>query len=133
VRWLIAILVVALVGVGALLLSRGERNSHSPRLVSPAHPPPPESSLNAAGAPSGGVTPPDPRRISLALDAGSLRSLPDEQRRFLQIRAAVRENRLSDMRDLARDYLRDYPHGVLRAQVESYTGVHPRPSGPDAQ
>jgi hypothetical protein len=124
VRRLIAILVVVLLGAGALLLSRSQKRTALE---------PTEARSPEPGASSPPSTPPDPGRISRELDAGSLRSLHDEERRFLEIREAVRENRLSDMRDLARDYLRDYPHGVLRAQVESYSGVHPRPSGPDAQ
>ena len=113
-RRLIAILVVALLGGGALLLSRSK-----PRPPAPVAAPTiatPTIAAPTVAAPSARPSVP-----------------PDEERRFLEIREAVRENRLSDMRDLASDYLRDYPHGVLRAQVESYSGVHPRPSGPDAQ
>jgi hypothetical protein len=118
VRWLIAILVVVLVGAAALLLSRGERSAE-------------RSDRAPASAP---VEPPAPIATPI-VEATRARPTapPDEQRRFLEMREAVRENRLSDMRDLARDYLRDYPHGVLRAEVESYSGVHTRPSGPDAQ
>jgi hypothetical protein len=118
VRWLIAIVVVVLLGAAALLLSRGERSAERADRTPTSTP----------------IAPPAPiARPTVDATRARPAAPPDEEQRFLQMREAVRENRVSDMRDLARDHLRDYPHGVLRAEVESYSGVHPRPSGPDAQ
>jgi hypothetical protein len=57
----------------------------------------------------------------------------DEERRWLVIRALVRLDRLGDARAAARDYLRRHPEGRLRSDVERYTGVRLRPTGPDAE
>ena len=116
-RWLlIAIAVAALLGAGFVWLSRDER-AETPKASAPRE---------AVRSQSAIAPVEEPVREQVVVPA-------DEQRRFTEIRQAVRDNRIGEARELAREYLQAYPHGVLRADVESYTGVRLRPSGPDAQ
>jgi hypothetical protein len=54
-----------------------------------------------------------------------------EERAALKIDALVNAGRIGSARDFAEQYLRRYPSGQYGRHVESLTGVHPRPTGPE--
>ena len=76
----------------------------------------------------------NPEQAIVLIDAAD-RAHPDsaltEERAALKIDALVHAGRIGPARDAAEQYLRRYPSGQYARHVETLTGVHPRPLGPE--
>jgi hypothetical protein len=104
----------------------------------PAPSAPPPAPVPAAPPPAAPVPPVAHPARGLRLVPGSAavvpETAPDDEKRgkeaFARIEALVRAGDIGLARDLAEDFMRRFPYSRYCPQIETLTGVHPRPAIP---
>ncbi len=72
-----------------------------------------------------------PEQPAVAETALSARAVDPEALALDEMRALVRQNRISEARARARSFFAEHPASPLGPSVERLTGVHPRPGLPE--